>query len=245
MGTVGISLPDAVEAIRGPADSKVTLALLRDGVNEPLLVDVVRREISVPSVILSYVSDGTIAHIRLLKFAGETDGEWSKTVSDILKNPQVKGIVLDLRNNPGGYLQGAVDIAGDFLPNGTLVVYEENSNGSRNEFKTDKLPKLAKLPLVVLINKGSASASEILAGALRDQEKIKLVGEISFGKGTIQEPRQLENGAGIHITSAKWLTPKAFWVNEKGLEPDVSIEDDTQTTEDEQLQEAVGQLENS
>lgn len=242
MGTVGINLPDAVEAIRGPAGSKVTLALLRDGTNDPFLVDITRKEINVPSVILSLVSNDSIAQIRLLKFAGETNGEWQKTVNAIVGDPNIKGMILDLRNNPGGYLQGAVDVAGDFLPNSTLVVYEETASGEKNEFRTERLPRLAKIPLVVLINKGSASASEILAGALRDQADIKIIGETSFGKGTIQEPRQLENGAGLHITTAKWLTPKSFWVNDKGLEPDIKVEDNLETSDDEQLQEAISQL---
>lgn len=238
-GTVGVSLNEAVQIIRGPRGTSVTLALLRDGTSEPLIITVAREEIAVPSVVLNYVGDDKkIAQIRLLKFGGETNGEWAKIVADILKN-NPKGLVLDLRNNPGGYLQGAVDIAGDFLKTGTLVVTEEQVGGKRTEYKTDKLPRLSAYTLVVLVNKGSASASEILAGALREQAKTRIVGETTFGKGTIQEPKQLEGGSGLHITIAKWLTPKGVWVNEKGLDPDVKIEDDEKTTEDEQLQKAI------
>ncbi|HJX45762.1 MAG TPA: S41 family peptidase [Patescibacteria group bacterium] len=239
VSTSGMSLPDAVEIIRGSSGTKVTLTLLRDGSDKPIVVDIVRKDINVPSVILSFEGkEKDIANVKLLKFAGETNGEWEKTVRDILKN-KPKGIILDLRNNPGGYLQGAVDIAGEFLPNNTLVVYEAKSNGTKNEFRTDKFPRLANIPMVILVNKGSASASEILAGALRDQAKIKLVGDTTFGKGTIQEPRQVDGGAGLHITVAKWLTPKETWVNGQGLEPDVKLEDNSETKEDEQFDKAI------
>lgn len=243
MGTVGISLPEAVEAIRGKKGTKVTLAILRDGVSEPIIVEVERGEINVPSVVLSFEEKDSqkIAVIKLLKFGGETNGEWEKVVTKILKDTP-SGIILDLRNNPGGYLQGAVDIAGEFLPTKTLVTYEENALGQKNEYQTSKLPRLGKYPLVVLVNKGSASASEILAGALRDQAKIPIIGEVTFGKGTIQEPRELEQGSGIHITIAKWLTPGGTWVNDKGLVPDVKVEDDPNTPNDEQQEKAFEML---
>ena len=239
MGTSGISSAEAVQVIRGDVGTKVILTLLRDGNSDPIVVEIIRKDIVVPSVIVSYVGEeGSIAHVKLLKFAGETNGEWEKAVSGILKKSP-KGIILDLRNNPGGYLQGAVDIAGEFLNGDTLVTYEESSTGKQNEFRTDKLPRLQRFPLVLLVNGGSASASEILAGALSEQAKIKVVGETTFGKGTIQEPKQLENGAGLHITIAKWLTPKGNWVNEKGLKPDVIVEDNLETTDDEQLSKAL------
>ncbi len=239
-GTVGISLPEAVEIIRGAAGTKVTLTLLREGNTEPMVIELTRAKVEVPSVILSYVGDnGKYAHIKLLKFGAETTGEWEKAINELIKKKEVRGIVLDLRNNPGGYLQGAVNIASDFLKVGSVVVIEERSDGAKNPFKTDRLGLLTNMSVVVLINGGSASASEILAGAIRDIQHIKLVGEKSFGKGTIQEPEELDGGAGLHITTAKWLTPSGYWVNEKGLEPDVKIEDNLETTEDEQLQKAI------
>jgi carboxyl-terminal processing protease len=239
MGTVGISLPDAVAAIRGPAGSEVTLALLREGAAEPILTTITREDIIVPSVSVSYQGEAKqIADIALLKFGGDTQAEWDNAVSEVLKS-DAKAIVLDLRNNPGGYLQGAVDIAGDFLDSQTIVVSEESSDGNKEDLKTDRLPRLAKYPLVVLVNKGSASASEILAGALSDQAGVKIVGETTFGKGTIQEPLELASGSGIHITVAKWLTPKGTWINDKGIEPDVKVEDDLSTSDDEQLNKAI------
>ncbi len=238
-GTVGINLSEAVQIIRGPANSRVTLTLLRDGEEEPRVVDITRRKIEVPSLTLEYLEDGTIAHVKLLKFAGETKGEWDKTVRGLIGRNNLQGIVLDLRNNPGGYMDSAVDIASEFLPNGSLIVTEEKGTGEKIEFKVRRLGLLTKTPVVVIINEGSASASEILAGALRDIAKIQLVGEKSFGKGTIQEPRQLEGGSGLHITIARWLTPSGYWVNEQGLKPDIEVTDDENTEEDEQLQEAL------
>ncbi len=243
-GTVGISLPEAVQAIRGQAGTKVTLILTREGVSEPITVEITRAKLEVPSVILKFVGpENSIAHLKLLKFGAETNGEWDKAVREINVKCQMSNVkcavILDLRNNPGGYLQGAVDFASEFLKVGSVVVIEEHANGTRNEFKVEKAGRLTNTAVVVLVNEGSASASEILAGALRDERKVKLVGEKTFGKGTIQEPLQLEMGAGLHITTARWLTPSGFWVNEKGLEPDVKIKDDEKTPQDEQLQKAI------
>ena len=240
-GTVGISLADAVQVIRGPAGSKVILSLLREGSSEVIVVEITREAIDIPSVKLSFEGDGKIAHIKLLKFGGETQAEWEDAVTEVVKRPEVKGIVLDLRNNPGGYLQGAVDIAGEFLKTGKVVVIEERA-GTKNDYMVEGVGRFLNTPLVVLANGGSASASEILAGALRDNNRAKIVGETTFGKGTIQEPQQVNGGAGLHITIARWLTPDGTWVNEGGLKPDIEVKDNPDTPEDEQLQEAVKQL---
>ncbi len=239
-GTVGMSVPDAVALIRGKAGTRVTLTLLRETSPEAIVVELTRAKIEVPTLITTYVGEGeSVAHIQLLKFGAETEAEWNKAVREILRKESVKGIVLDLRNNPGGYLQGAVDVASDFLKTGSVVVTEERGDGTKNEFKVERLGLLTSTPTVVLINEGSASASEILAGALRDIRKITLVGETTFGKGTIQEPIDVNGGAGLHITIARWLTPGGLWVDEKGLEPDVEVEDDEATPEDEQLNKAL------
>lgn len=239
-GTVGISLPEAVQAIRGKAGTKVTLTLLREGEIEPIIVEIARKELNVPTLILTYVGEGgAVAHIRLLKFGGETESEWQKTVKEISRKKEVTAVILDVRNNPGGYLQGAVDVASEFLKTDLVVVSEERSDGTKSDFKVERIGLLLNTPLVVLVNGGSASASEILAGALKDVRGVKLVGEKTFGKGTIQEPLQLEGGSGLHITIARWITPSGFWVNEKGLTPDVVVEDDPDTEEDEQLEKAI------
>lgn len=239
-GTVGISLPDAVEIIRGPVGSKITLMILRDGFGNPINFELTRATVNVPSVVLNFPeSNKDVAVLKLLKFGGDTDTEWQNAVREILKNNQVNKVVLDLRDNPGGYLEEAVNIASDFLKTGSVVAIQEQADGTRTDYKTQKLGLLTNMKVVVLVNGGSASASEILAGALRDNLKIQLVGDKTFGKGTIQEPETLDNGAGLHVTVAKWLTPDGVWVNEKGLEPDVSISMDEKSTTDVQLEKAL------
>ncbi len=245
-GTGGISLPEAVQAIRGPAGSTVTLTLLREDSVEPIEIDIIRASIEVPSVTLSLVGENeNIAHVKILKFSGETLDEWEEVVIELLKNPEVAGIIMDVRNNPGGFLQGAVDLASEFLDTGALVVIEESSDGGSEEFKVERIGRFKNQKVVILINGGSASASEIFAGALRDNEKIQLIGQTSFGKGTIQEPQQVDNGAGLHVTIARWLTPSGFWVDEGGLVPDVEVKDNPDTEEDEQLEAAIDFLMNA
>ncbi|MEK7550351.1 MAG: S41 family peptidase [Patescibacteria group bacterium] len=240
-GTSGIGLPDAVAAIRGKTGTKVTLTLAREGSEEPIIVEITRAKLDIPSVVLKF--EDNVAILKVNKFAAETSDEWNKAVKEINDKCQMTnvkcGIVIDLRNNPGGYLQASVDLASDFIEIGKTVVVEERSDGTRNEFKVERLGRLMKYKVVVLVNDGSASASEILAGALRDQKGIKLVGVKTFGKGTIQEPIEINGGSGIHITTARWLTPNSIWVNEKGLEPDVKVDGDEKTETDEQLEEAL------
>lgn len=244
MGTVGISLPDAVEAIRGPKGTEVTLLLLRNGSDTPLEIKVTRDAIDVPSVTVDFLDTpkGKVAHLKLMKFGGETTAEWGKAVSEISRNKDVQGVILDLRGNPGGYLDGAVYIAGEFLKDGVVVV-EDDGRGGKKEIGVEDVERTGSLlnstPLVVLVNKGSASASEILAGALKDHNRAKIVGTTTFGKGTIQVPQQINGGSGLHITIAKWLTPNGFWVNDKGLTPDYVIENDDTAEGDEQLAKAI------
>lgn len=220
-----LPISQAVADIRGPAGTKVTLTLIRDGEPNPIIIDLTREKLNVPSVTLTFVGkDSNIADIKVAKFDSQTPQEWDKAVSQVLQKGGVKGIIVDLRNDPGGYLQGAVDLASDFMPVGSVAVIQQSGDGTKQDFKTEKLARLQNFRVVVLINGGSASASEILAGALRDNRGIKLVGEKSFGKGTIQEPIEIPGGSGLHVTTAKWLTPNGTWVHEKGLEPDVKVE---------------------
>lgn len=241
-GTVGMSLPDAVGYIRGPAGTNVTLVLLRSGRDEPFEVEITRAKIDVPSVILSFEGDPSagsgqaIAHLKLLKFGDNTNGEWDRAILDI-KKKKAKSLILDLRNNPGGYLNGAVIISSEFVRSGAAVI-QEDGKGNRKEFTVSGRGRLTDISIVVLVNGGSASASEIVAGALKDSGRAKIVGEKTFGKGTIQEAQELDY-SGLHITTARWLTPNGTWVNEKGLEPDLEIKDNPETKEDEQLEKAV------
>ncbi len=242
--SASLDLSTAVDDIRGPAGTVVTLTLVRDGDATPMVVPLTRAKLDVPSVTLSWVgTDSTVADIKIAKFDSATDGEWNKVESEVTDKCQTqkvacKGIIIDLRNNPGGYLQSAIDIASDFVPMGTTVVVQENGDGTKQEYKSEKLPRLSNYKIVVLINGGSASASEILAGAMRDDRGIKLVGDQSFGKGTIQEPIDIAGGSGLHVTTAKWLTPDGTWVHGKGLTPDVVVAN-KDTATDAQLDAAI------
>lgn len=244
--TTNITLPEAVSLIRGPKGTEINLTILREGEQEPRLFVLKRDTIVVKSVEVSFkntASGKNIAVVKLSRFGERTKQEWEAVVSEI-SSKEVGGVVLDLRNNPGGFLEGAVYIASEFLDGGDVVL-QENSQGERIAFKVNRNGKLTKLSLVALINKGSASASEIVAGALQDRKRAKLVGEKTFGKGTIQEAEDLPGGTGIHITVAKWLTPNGRWVNDtSGLEPDVTIEGDKEDdTKDPQLDKAIELLE--
>lgn len=240
-GTVGMSLPDAVGAIRGPAGTAVTLLLTREGVDKPIETEITRAKIEVPSIKLSFVGDNKdIAHLQLFRFGDNTNGEWGNTIEKI-RRKNVKGMILDLRNNPGGYLNGAVAITSEFVSQGVIVIQEDGQK-IRQEFKASGKARLQNIPLAVLVNGGSASASEIVAGALRDNGRAKIIGEKTFGKGTIQEAQQLDL-SGLHITTARWLTPKGTWVNDEGgLEPDIEIKDNPDTEKDEQLERAIEEL---
>jgi carboxyl-terminal processing protease len=220
-----LDLSTAVDDIRGTAGTVVTLTLLRDDGSTPIVVNLTRAKIDVPSIVLSWVgADKNIADIKLSQFDSNTDTEWNKAVDQILQNKNAKGIIVDLRNNPGGYLQSAVDIASDFVPAGTTVVIQQDGSSTKTPTASEPLhQRLANYKVVALINGGSASASEILSGALRDDLKVKLVGDKSFGKGTVQEPIDITGGSGLHVTTAKWLTPDGIWVHGVGLTPDVSV----------------------
>lgn len=224
--TGGISLPEAVKLIRGPKGSEVTLTIFREGEEDTREFKLTRDTIIVKSV--SFKEEQTksgkkVAILKLSRFGERTQDEWNEAVSQVLSEA-TQSLILDVRNNPGGFLDGAVFIASEFLADGEVVL-QENYQGQKTSYKVNRQGKLLKLPMVVIINKGSASASEIVAGALQDRKRAKLVGEKSFGKGTIQEAEDLPGGTGIHITTARWLTPNGRWVNDKeGLEPDVIVE---------------------
>jgi len=239
--TQSMNLNEAVKIIRGPVNTKVTLVLVREGSKEPFEVELTRQTIEVPSVKLDYVGDKKdIADIKIQKFGAETVDEWNKAVIDVIAKPQVNRVIVDVRNNPGGYMAAAIDIASDFLDPNTIVVIEDHGNGQKIEHKSAAKPgRLRGKKVVMLVNGGSASASEILSGAMRDDLGTKLIGVKSFGKGTIQEPLTLDDGAGLHVTIAKWLTPKSTWVHGNGLDPDVEVKDNKDQEGDEQLQKAI------
>jgi carboxyl-terminal processing protease len=233
--TVNITLPEAVEKIRGPKGSTVILTLLHEDESEPFDAQIKRDTIVVPSVEVEFKDN--IAHLKLMRFGELTAQQWDNSVQEII-NQQPVGVILDVRSNPGGFLKGSINLASEFLPQG-VIVKQEDYQARVETYSVNRKGRLISTPLVVLIDRGSASASEILAGALQDQGRGQLVGTNSFGKGTIQESEELEQGAGIHITTAKWLTPNGRWVDGEGLKPDIEIEDNKDTEEDEQLQRAI------
>ena len=250
--TMGVSLPKAVDLIRGEEGTIVVLTILHEGSQEPVEIEVRRGTIVVDSVELEFMNDWCpqspnclpVAYLRLIRFGDRTNQEWGEAIDQIKQqcpgdSGHCRGMVLDLRNNPGGYLTGSVFIASEFLSSG-IVVQQETVSGSRQSFSVDRTGKLLNLPLVVLVNKGSASASEIVAGALKEHGRAKIVGEVTFGKGSIQEAEDLAQGAGLHITTARWLLPSGQSIDEIGLTPDVEVTNNLdQPEEDLQLQEAI------
>lgn len=220
--TSGMSLPQAVKLIRGDRGTHVVLTLAREGVAKTWTVDLVRETIVVKSVTLEFLDK--VAWLKVTRFGDRTQGEWAEAVNKILTEKGLRGVVLDLRNNPGGYLEGSVWMAGEFLSAGKLVVSQQYGDGSKQNNEVVRNGSLLKTPLVVLINAGSASASEILTGALQDHRRAKVVGVQSFGKGSVQQPEDFNGGAGLHVTVAKWLRPSGDWIDKRGVTPDVIME---------------------
>ncbi len=242
--TTNMTIPEAVNIIRGPRGSEIELTFYRTGLSKPLVLKMARDTILVKSATVEFLNNNTVARLKLNKFGDRTPAEWNEAVNQIISLPvgQLKGIVLDLRNNPGGYLDGAVYIAGEFLPKGKLVVTQQYGDGSQNDLKVNRAGKLLKQKVVVLVNEGSASAAEILAGALQDYQRAVAVGVKSFGKGSVQQPDDFADGSGIHVTIAKWLRPNGDWIDKKGILPDVEVklgENATNSATDAQLQKAI------
>jgi carboxyl-terminal processing protease len=239
--TDGLSAEEAVTLIRGPRGSTVKLSVMRSSWEKSKDFEITREVIQVPSVKweLKY---GNIAYVRLFQFSQNAGQEFQKIAGEIAVSP-AKKIVLDLRNNPGGYLEVAQYIGGWLLDRGQLVVVEDfAAQGKKQEYRAEGPSKLTSYPIVVLMNEGSASASEILAGALRDNRNVKLVGMKSYGKGSVQELQNLRDGSSLKITVANWLTPKGTHINGTGLEPDVKVEiseQDLKDAKDPQLDKAI------
>ena len=235
------SLDEAVTKIRGEKGTEVTLTLYRktNGA-EPFDVSVPRGEIVIPSVELVFVEENgkRAAHIQLSRFGERTKAEWDAIVGQILvQEDSVDVILLDMRNNPGGFFDGAIMVTSEFVKSGTVV--SQQGKFSTKDFKVEAGGRLAAIPLKVLVNKGSASASEIVAGALRDLKQAPLVGEQTFGKGTVQDRKQLPDGGGIHITVARWLLPNGGSIQDGGLPVDTEVKDDIETEQDEVVLKAL------
>jgi len=239
--TVNMTVEEAVNIIRGPKGTEVTLTIYRDEWGETKDIKIVRGVIEIPSLKLE-IKEDNIAHLHLYNFSAKAVSDFNQAAIEILAS-DTKKIILDLRNNPGGYLEVAQNIAGWFLEKGATVAIED-FGGKKEEYiyEAEGNSLFLQYPLVVLINEGSASGSEILAGALRDNRGIKLIGETSFGKGSVQELEYLTGGSSLKITIAKWLTPTGSLIAGKGLEPDIKVElteEDYEQNRDPQLEKAI------
>jgi carboxyl-terminal processing protease len=238
--TADMSIDQAVDLIHGKKGTPVKLTVLHKGAQETAEITIIRDTIDVKSVKVEF-KDNNIAYLKINQFGEKTSKEFDAAMTQIIAKGS-KGIVLDLRNNPGGFLTSSVEIASRLIPKGKVVVTEEDSTGKKDNLYTTGGDKLSGIPIVVLINEGSASASEILSGALRDDEGVQLIGKKSFGKGSVQELMSLPNNSSVKITVAKWLTPNGDYIMEKGINPDIDVDlslDDFKNNKDPQLDKAM------
>ena len=236
---IGMNIDEAVSTIRGEKGTMVKLTIGRDELDELKEIEIVRDIIKIETVEWE-IKNKNIAYIRISQFKEETVDEFDSQIDDIIVNDP-KGIIIDLRNNPGGYVSTLEDIASRFLDNGDIIFVEDFGN-KKEVYKASGNNKFNGIPIVVLINEGSASASEIFAGALKDNNSAKLVGKTTFGKGLVQEMQNLKDGSALKITVAKWLTPSGLDINKDGIKPDYEVEitlEDYENNKDPQLEKAL------
>ena len=217
----GMSATEAVMLIRGEKGTTVKLTIQRPGMDETMDVPIVRDTIPIETVYGEMLEDG-IAKVQITTFSENTSKELLTTLNE-LQNQGMKGLILDLRQNPGGLLDQAIEISSLFLPDSEIVLQIEDRNGKVEKINATSGKDNPNLPLVVVIDKGSASASEILAAAVQESGNVTLVGEKSFGKGTVQKAQDLTDGSNLKLTTEKWLTPKGNWIHKKGITPDVEV----------------------
>lgn len=218
--TKDLTLMDAVQKMRGPKGSKVNLTIQRDGTPDPLIFTLVRDTIKIESVKSKVIEN--LGYVRLTQFQEATGRDLAKAIRQF-KEQKVQGTILDLRNNPGGLLTAAVDVSEQFLPSGKLVVYTKSREGKKDEWFAKSKDQMEDLPVIILVNEGSASASEIVAGALQDWGRAVIVGTTSFGKGSVQTILPLGDGSGLRLTTAKYYTPKGRSIQSTGITPDIVV----------------------
>jgi len=228
-GTPVEDLPewDVINHVRGPAGTSVVLTVLHPGTSDPVDITIIRGRIEVKSVAWARIPNTDIAYVQITQFAGDTNFELMRVLQHIREEATsaqpVQGILLDLRNNPGGYLHEAVRIGSQFLDNGQVILHERDASGDIETQKAFGNGFARDLPVVVLINQGSASAAEILAGALQENGRAKLIGETTLGTGTILHPFTLSDGSVIRLGVTNWLTPEFNLIKNQGIQPDVRI----------------------
>ena len=237
-----MSIYEAITLIRGPAGTQVRLTILREA-EEPFEVEITRASIEIPVVEFEMREDG-IAYVHLYEFSSDASAKLGNALEEILRqNP--KGLILDLRGNPGGFLNEAILTAGLFLPEGQVVLTERLKDGTERKFETSGAPVAPGIDMVVLVDGGSASASEIVAGALQDYDRAVLIGEKTFGKGSVQLLHELSNGAELRVTIARFFTPNDRAIHGEGLEPDIGVgltQEDLEAELDPQLDRAIEYL---
>ncbi|MHB8857691.1 MAG: S41 family peptidase [Bellilinea sp.] len=237
---VGTDPTLVLRSVLGPAGSTVVLTIQREGEENPFDVSIVREEIVIP-LVTSKMLDNNIAYLQIIQFGDKTEKDVRDALRELLKN-NPRGLILDLRNDPGGFLDTAIAVVSQFIPDG-VVMYEDHGNGERVTFTARSGGLATEIPLVVLVNEGSASASEITAGAIQDRNRGKLVGTTTYGKGTVQSWSTLvDNQGAIKVTIAHWLTPNERRIHGIGLTPDVEVqltEEDIKANLDPQLDKAV------
>jgi carboxyl-terminal processing protease len=225
--TKDLTLMDAVQKMRGPKGSKVNLTIQRDGTPDPLQFTLVRDTIKIESV-KSKVLDN-IGYVRLTQFQESTGRDLNKVLKQF-KEQKLQSTILDLRNNPGGLLTAAVEVSEQFLPGGKLVVYTKGRESKKDEWISKGKDQMDDSPMIILVNEGSASASEIVAGALQDWGRAVIVGTTSFGKGSVQTILPLGDGSGLRLTTAKYYTPKGRSIQSTGISPDIVVKPQPPTT---------------
>lgn len=225
--TAGMDINTAVSKIRGKGGTPVTLTISRDGLTEAKEVTIIRAKIIVPSVLFT-AKDNNIAYLRIMQFNQDTIKIFNKYIKQMKKNG-VHGIVLDMRGNPGGYLDAAIEMASEWVKEG-VIVSEKGNQGRNNNHYTTGEHRLADIKTVVLVNKGSASASEIVAGALQDYKKATVIGEKTYGKGSVQDYETFPDGSALKLTIAEWYTPNGKNINQEGITPDIEIKEDWDKT---------------
>jgi carboxyl-terminal processing protease len=240
--TPDMSDQDVVVLIRGPIGSQVKLTLSRTGATEPLVIAVTREKIDTPTVAWKML-DNNVGYVGINLF-GERTGSELRTALDEVKAKQAKGLVLDLRNNPGGLLDTAVDVAGQFVGR-QVILHERKKDGTEKTYTGQTGASAPNVPLVILVNKNTASASEIVSGALRDLQHAPLIGEKTYGKGSVQLVYDLSDRSSLHVTVAQWYTPDNHQIQGEGLSPDIEApltDEDRAQNRDPQLDRAVEYL---
>jgi len=226
-----LSVSEAVTKIRGPEGTKVKIKVVRDGKQE-LDFDITRQQITIPSVEYS-IDENNIGYMKISRFSEDT-ASLSQKAANEFKSKNVKGVIVDLRNDPGGLLDASVDVSSIWLPKDKVVLEEKRGGKTIKTYKSTGANILGGIPTVVLINEGSASASEITAGALKDNGVAQLVGEKSYGKGSVQQVSPLNEGGVLKVTIARWYTPNGKNINEEGIEPDKKVEITDENIKDKQ-----------